>query len=134
MKNIILTCAFVLVAFSGFAQEASTKKSKAIQVIELSSGSQFEVAIKPLMNSIPEENRQAFKAEVMESLKGLYDQMADIYMESYTEGDLDAILAFYNSPVGKKMVEKTPEITEKSMQLGQVWGMQLQPIMAKYQN
>lgn len=65
-------------------------------------------------------------------MDGLCDQLTEVYMESYSEAEIDTILEFYASPVGKKMVAETPSITQKSMQIGQMWGMQLQPLMAKY--
>lgn len=132
MKKIFFICLMLLGA-TGIAQEANSDyKAKTIELIEMSSGPQFEVMLQPLYSRVPAENREAFKAEVEESLKGLYNDIADIYMESYTEEDVDAILEFYRSPVGQKMLEETPKIMEKSMQLGQQWGMQLQPLIAKY--
>lgn len=135
MKKIIFVIAFLFVAVSGFSQESKTDlKAKAVKLVEMTSGSQFEMMLKPLVDMIPEQNQAAFKAEVKESLKDFYDQVAGIYMESFTEEDIDAILAFYHTPVGERMLEKLPEITQKSMTLGQQWGMKIQPIMAKYSN
>lgn len=130
MKKITVLVAFLLMGFAGFSQ--TDYKQKTINLIELSSGPQFDVVIQPLVNMVPEKNREAFKKDIKASMGELYDKLAVVYMESYTEEDVDAILAFYNSPVGKKMISETPEITQKSMQIGQMWGMQLQPLMAKY--
>lgn len=132
MKKIIFIC-LLFVGVTGFSQETTSDfEAKTIELIELSSGPQFEVMLQPLFKMVPAENQEAFKAEVRESLKGLYEDIAVIYMESYTEEDVDAILEFYHSPVGQKMLAETPKIMEKSMQLGQEWGMQLQPLIAKY--
>lgn len=130
MKKITLLTLFLFIGFSGFSQTDYKQKTK--QLIELTSGAQFDVMIQPLVNMVPEENRKAFKADIKASMDELYDKLAVIYMESYTEEDIDGILAFYNSPVGKKMIAETPAITQKSMQIGQQWGMQLQPLIAKY--
>jgi len=35
------------------------------------------------------------------------------------------MIAFYESEIGKKMVEKTPIIMQQSMQIGQQWGMEM---------
>ncbi|HET8886227.1 MAG TPA: DUF2059 domain-containing protein [Salinimicrobium sp.] len=136
MKKVLLAFAFLFIGFSAFSQDANPElKAKVIQIIEFTSGSQMDAMLEPLTAQIPAQNQEAFKKEVKESLKDVYTQMADIYLEHYTEEDIDGILAFYNSSVGKKMLEVNPTIMQQSMQLGQIWGrMQLQPIMTKYQN
>lgn len=134
MKKSILLLAFLFAGIAGFAQNADAElKTKTIQLIKLTSGAQMEVMMKPLINTVPEGKRELFKADLVESLDGLYREIADIYLDVYSEEEINKILAFYNSPTGQKMLEKTPDITERSMQLGQAWGMQLQPILAKYQ-
>lgn len=134
MKKVICFIAFLFIGFTGFSQENSDFKEKAKNLIQLTSEGQFDVMLQPLINMVPEENRAAFKADIKASMDNLYDQLVVVYMDSYTEEEIDAILAFYNTPVGKKMVATTPEITQKSMQIGQQWGMQLQPLMMKYSN
>lgn len=131
MKNTFYAVVFLLVGFSGFAQESSYK-AKAIQLIEINSGATFDVMIKPLVGMVAEEKQADFKMEVEESMKDLFDQLAVVYMESFTEAELDGILAFYSTPVGQKMTSELPVIMQKSMQIGQQWGMKLQPLMAKY--
>ena len=42
------------------------------------------------------------------------------------------MIAFYESPVGKKMNEKAGELGQKSLQAGQEWAQELQEIMSKY--
>ncbi|MNL81411.1 hypothetical protein D3C87_2085160 [compost metagenome] len=42
-----------------------------------------------------------------------------------SEQDLKELIAFYQSPIGKKLAEKTPFIVADSMQAGQVWGKKL---------
>lgn len=131
MKNTFYAVVFLLVGFSGFAQESSYK-AKAIQLIEINSGATFDVMIKPLVGMVAEEKQSDFKMEVEESMKDLFDQLAVVYMESFTEAELDGILAFYSTPVGQKMTSELPVIMQKSMQIGQQWGIKLQPLMAKY--
>ena len=133
MKKLIFIL-FVIIGTSTFAQETEgdSFQKKAVKLIELTSGQQFEIISEPIVNQIPEENRVEFKKELKASLKGLYVKLAEIYREEFTEDELDEILAFYDTPVGKKMVETTPKVMEKAMTVGQQWGMELQSIMAKY--
>lgn len=132
MKKVIFSLLVALIGFSSYAQEASSLEAKAIKLIELTAGQQFEIMTEPLVNMVPEENQEAFKKELAESTQGLYKKMAAVYTESFTEEELDKILAFYNTPVGEKMVAITPELTKKGMEIGQAWGMELQPLIAKY--
>lgn len=47
--------------------------------------------------------------------------MAPVYEKHLTEADLNEVIKFYNSPVGKKLAGKTPAITQESMAAGQTW-------------
>jgi uncharacterized protein len=40
-----------------------------------------------------------------------------LYADTYTEGDLDGILAFYKSPAGQALLTKTPELSAGVMQI-----------------
>jgi hypothetical protein len=39
----------------------------------------------------------------------------DVYAQTYTEEELDGVLAFYKSPAGKAYMAKTPIITDKTI-------------------
>jgi len=132
MKKIIFTLSILAFSLTSFAQEADTFEGKAVKLIKLTAGQQFDIMTEPIVEMVPEENREAFKKELTESTRGLYKKMATVYTESFTEEEIDKILAFYATPVGKKMVAVTPELTKKGMEIGQAWGMELQPLMAKY--
>ena len=51
--------------------------------------------------------------------------MAPAYQKHMTKGDLDAIVAFYSSPTGQKLLREMPAITGESMQT-------MMPIMQRY--
>lgn len=119
--------------FNSLAQEAQNFKEKTIHLIRLTGGQQFQVMVEPLIKMVPQENQDAFKKELEASVEDLYAKLAVVYMDSYTEKEVDEILAFYATPIGKKMIAETPKLTKKGMEIGQAWGMKLQPIMAKYQ-
>src|SRR5258708_5699631 len=53
-----------------------------------------------------------------------------VYGDTYTEPEIDGILAFYKSPAGKAMVEKQPMLTSKMMTNMQA---QMGEIMTKIQ-
>jgi hypothetical protein len=66
-----------------------------------------------------------FTTKVGGMVKGQLDwnklkpQFITLYATTYTEPEIDAILAFYRSPAGQTMLAKLPELSAKSMQIGQ---------------
>lgn len=132
MKKALFFLFLIFIGFHSQAQEKTDLHQKAIELIKMTSGQQFDVMLDPIVKMVPEDNRKAFKEEVTTSLESLYGQMAQVYTEEFTEAEIDEILAFYHTPVGKKMREITPELTRKGMEIGQQWGQELQPIMMKY--
>ncbi len=55
----------------------------------------------------------------------LTDEMARLYATHFTEPELKAILAFYQSPVGKKMLAQQPTVVDASMKFAQDWANKL---------
>lgn len=45
----------------------------------------------------------------------LKDQFVNLYAEAFTVEELDALIKFYESPIGRKLVDKQPDIQQKSM-------------------
>jgi uncharacterized protein len=59
--------------------------------------------------------------------KALEPDFINLYASTYTEEELDGILAFYRSPVGQKMLDKTPELMTKSTEITQQKMREVQP-------
>jgi len=132
MKKLILL--FVL-AFSvqlTFAQDDAFKKD-VLKLIKLNgSDAQMKMAKNQILQMIPTDKHAAFLVEFDATLPALYDKIAKVYMDTYTKEDVKAMLAFYDTPVGKKMQEKNGEILEKSQVAAQEWGQGLQSMLMKY--
>jgi hypothetical protein len=132
MKKIILTAVFAFATFSGFAQDEALKKD-VLKVIELSgSGGQMAAAKKQLLGMIPKEKQAAFIIEFDALMPKIYDASAKVYMEEFTKEDIKAMLAFYESPVGKKMAEKSEVIATKSQEGMAALQGEIQALMMKY--
>jgi hypothetical protein len=86
-------------------------------------------------HATPEQQKQItdFQQRVMDVVnqkigwKALEPDFINLYASTYTEEELDGIIAFYKSPVGQKMMEKTPELMTKSTQITQQKMSELQP-------
>jgi hypothetical protein len=73
------------------------------------------------LNEIAKKLRTDFAPRFSE----LTDEVAELYAEHFTEQELKDILAFYRSPVGKKMLAEQPKVVESSMKFAQTWANKL---------
>jgi hypothetical protein len=46
----------------------------------------------------------------------LMDSMVPVYQKHFTKGDIDALVTFYGTPTGQKILRELPEITAEAMQ------------------
>ena len=46
----------------------------------------------------------------------MLDAMVPVYQKHFTKGDVDALVAFYSTPTGQKLIKELPEITAEAMQ------------------
>ena len=134
MKKLILTIAFLLAANFGFSQTVDEAfKKDVIKVIERSGAAgQMTSAKKRIIKMIPEEKQAAFLVEFDALLPKVYEATAKVYMEEYTKEDIKAMLAFYESPVGKKMADKAEEIASKSQDAMKDLQEDIQAVVMKY--
>lgn len=130
MKKLILSAGLVMLSFASFAQDDF--KTEMLNFVEVQSGSTMDAALSQIMPMIPEGKREAFKKELNEEMKGMYSEIADIYIEKVGKEDLQKMLDFYETPAGKNILEKTPAVVEASMPLNQKYMMKAQTIVQKY--
>lgn len=57
----------------------------------------------------------------------LEPEYVKLYANTYSEEEIDGILAFYKSPAGQAMLAKTPQLTTGSMQIVQTRIAEIQP-------
>jgi len=106
MKKLVFAVAFAILSTVSFAQEKASK-ADVLKVIERSGAQgQMNAAKKQILTMIPADKQAAFLIEFDAIIAKSQDKTADLYIEEYTKDDIKAMLAFYESPVGKKMAEK----------------------------
>jgi len=140
MKKLLIAVAFVFAAQVSMAQTTTATKTgdpvfkkEVLRLLELSgTNAQYEALIAPIIKSAPADKQADFKKEITESLKGLTDKIADIYMEEFTPEDVKTMIKYFESPVGKKAASKAGVLAEKGQAAGMEWGQSLQGIMMKY--
>jgi uncharacterized protein len=74
----------------------------------------FEVRINKMMDDM----MKSFPWDEM------LEAMVPVYQKHLTKGDVDALVAFYSTPTGQKLIKEMPEITGEAMQ-------QMMPLMRK---
>jgi uncharacterized protein len=81
---------------------------------------------------IPPDFQAHMKKSMDELIKGMpadeiIQAMIPSYQKHFTRGDIQAMNAFYSSPVGQKVLQELPEVTQEGMQVAL-------PIISKYLN
>lgn len=138
MKKLFFAVVFMFVAQISVAQTAAKPadpalKKEVLRLLDLSgANAQYEVAISQIVKSVAADKQAALKKEIMDSLSGLTDKIADIYLQEFTAEDIKTMIKYYESPVGKKAASKAGVLAEKGQAAGMEWGQGLQSIMMKY--
>lgn len=132
IKKTILVLVVTLFTLTITAQEDVFAKD-AQELVEMVSKSALEPVIDQFTAMVAEDKKEAFVKELKGTFPSLYKEMAKIYMAEFTHNEIKEILAFYATPIGKKLANKTGVLSQKGMAAGQVWGMELTEIMKKYQ-
>jgi len=134
MKKAALSLLLLISTTLAFSQDNASYKSSLKKMIQVSGS---EVAYKGIVNqmitmfkqqqsNVPAEFWNEFSAEMNRDAVGqLVEMLTPIYQKHLTESDIQSVISFYETPVGRKFAEKTPLITQESMQAGQEWGKQI---------
>jgi hypothetical protein len=73
------------------------------------------------LNEIADKMRKDLQPRFVE----LRDEISKLYATHFTEQELKNILAFYQSPTGKKMLVQQPIVIDASMSFAQSWANKL---------
>jgi uncharacterized protein len=148
---VFLVCVAMFSCVPAARADEAGKAVKAQQLLQLLQGDQMMKRLEPMLKAMSsrmevpgatdeqrariQETQRKVTALVTERIKKAMPELARIYADVYTEEELDGILAFYNSPVGKSFLQKMPEVMERSvpvsMQLNNDIVKELQPEMDK---
>jgi len=152
MKRLSLAILSVLLisslAMSGYAQSQSQggipdpnapvppEKAKAIRHLLEVTGSaklgqqlmdQLFATRRAITRQVPgsvwDELEKEFRAEF--SSGKVIEMVIPIYNRYFTEEEINALIAFYETPVGKKTISVMPQILSESMQVGMQWGAEI---------
>jgi hypothetical protein len=139
----LATVAIALVAFSPAAYSQQPSAAGIASAKELVAFTSSMTLFTPLITGVVEQAKLLFLQqnpglskdlnEISEKLRTdlaprfveLSDEVAKLYATNFTEPELKAILAFYQSPAGKKLLTQQPKVVDASMKFAQDWANKL---------
>jgi hypothetical protein len=96
----------------------------------------------PGMEALTPEKKKLMEEYEQESTKIIMDNMSwhsmepefiAIYMKTFTEDEIEGMVAFYKSPAGQAVLTKMPELMTASMQIAQRHVAEVQPKLQELQ-
>lgn len=75
------------------------------------------------MPQIPDEFWTEFRNEI--NANELTNLVVPIYAKHFSHDDIKQLIAFYKTPIGKKLIALQPQIMQESMAAGQKWGTKI---------
>jgi hypothetical protein len=81
----------------------------------------------PRTFEIIERETLALFKERMDSSDGLMQRMIPLYNKHFSHIEIQQLLTFYQSPLGKRLLAETPQLAQESFSIGQQWGQALSP-------
>jgi uncharacterized protein len=111
--------------------EAAAKRQDIRKLMELTGagnvGQQIAAQMIPMFKQGNPQVPQAFWDEAKKEFnsESMIELIIPIYDKHLTHEDVKGLIAFYQSPLGRKMTSVMPQIAQESLQAGQQWGMQV---------
>jgi len=136
MKNLkIISLLFaILTIFISDVQAQDTIEDKIQKILELTGAKeQFNLVIDQLI-TLEQENNQILDESFFDKFrerakeKGFDEisrKLMPVYLKHFTEEEIDGLIEFYESDIGKSLIKKTPLIMSESMEIGAEWGGQI---------
>lgn len=112
---------------------APTKKALAREVLQLTRAAEQALTVmekavegqRGMNPEIPGVFWDRFLERAKEQKGELLDMLMPVYEEAFSLEDLQGLVAFYRSPIGRRLIEAQPTLVQASMEVGERWGAQL---------
>lgn len=140
MKKFFLYLFFSFSFILTYAQSGNDYERSVVEFMEVTNAKQTAtVGVESMIRSmnLPISNMHAMCEEFVDAIwPNMIKEYSTIMREYYTIDDLNAIISFYKTPAGKKVVKYNPEVMRKVMET--VSGPEMinivMPIFKKYTN
>ena len=140
MYKIIFIIGLALATLISKAQQTDAEKDilKLMQVNRSAASydlvyDQMVSQFKMMKPSVPQITWDMAKREVFDKeIAELQKQLIPLYQKNLTAEEIKQLIAFYTSPLGKKLVDGTTKISKESIKIAQPWSMSLAQKMQGY--
>jgi hypothetical protein len=130
MKKISLALFATLLFTITFAQ-SSEKTAHIKKLLDLTGSGKLGVQVSQTMiasfkkttDGVPDKFWEEMSKEI--NADTLVSMIIPIYEKYYTDDEILQMIAFYEIPVGKKVISTLPMIMKESMDIGEQWGRQV---------
>ena len=137
MKSILATtiCAIGVLSLAPLATAEDAQPRPAIRLLEVMEYEKnlFEASsaiVEPMMEQFQQlgmppaalqEIRAAYEEFMLQTFSdpAILTGMAEIYEKHFTPAEIEELIIFYDTPLGRKLVQAEPFITQAGMELGQ---------------
>lgn len=133
MYKIIFIIGLCLATLISKAQQSEQEKD-ILKLMEVNGSAasydlvydQMVAQFKMMKPSVPQITWDMAKRDVFDKeIAGLQKQLIPLYQKNFTAEEIKQLIVFYTSPIGKKLVGGTTQISKESMKIAQPWGMSL---------
>ncbi|MDR1388860.1 MAG: DUF2059 domain-containing protein [Treponema sp.] len=130
MKKLAFALIFTI-GMSAFGIYGQTKNDDILKLLRVSGSDKLANQVmnamipqfRQLVPDIPDEFWIKFNEKL--NVDDLLYACIPAYDKFYTHDEIKQLIAFYESSLGKKMVEVTPLLVQETMAIGQKWGEKL---------
>ena len=102
MKNWIL-CFFMLSIFISYGQANKVDAKRFVDISGVEN--RYDEIIQRVINQVGESKREDLKKDLTFFKNKMSEEMVNYYSTKFSQSEIDALIEFYNSPLGKKLVE-----------------------------
>ena len=125
MKKLIL---FLSIFFTIFTTQSQNESYKEVLLDFMEAQGTLDT-FNSTINQMSEIMGNQIEAEKIKPLmdemfSGLIDALVPVYQKHLSIQDLKDGIGMYQTPIGKKIAEKSPLITQETMGVSMEWGMQ----------
>lgn len=143
-KSLLVMVATLSISTAAFADDLVPAKKADIEKLLKMTGS-LEIAnlfgnavttqmfqqLKQVRPDIPEKTVDIISDEtnkvINENINSLLGPMISIYARNLNHEEIKGLIAFYETPLGRKTVQVMPVMAQEGMKVGREWGQSLVP-------
>ena len=100
--------------------EVSNQKDQFIQLMDM----MFEQYI-DMLDIVPPEAWEAIRGSISSETDEIIDLLVPVVDKYFTHDDIRELIKFYESPIGKKLNDVTPQMMPELYEIGSNWGESL---------